>query len=523
MRTMGQHDAAARSIQAARQLLRFLEETPEKEAIRFGARSLTFGELGRLARAYAGGLARLGIKRGDRVAVFAESSPELIVALVGHYLLGAVHVPINTHYRAEEAGHILSDSGASLLLFGPGLGVEALLAEIGPLPRLAHAIAFGGPFESFLDGGPLPEGTPLPADLDPALLIYTSGTTGKSKGVELSFGAVAANIGAVTSMWAFTPADTLALALPLFHVHGLCLGVHGMLLQGFSVVLFEKFEAGRIVEAFRSSGVTSFMGVPTMYVRLLEHLEASPEAAGPLRSARLFTSGSAPLPADDFRAFQELTGHRILERYGMSETQFTLSNPYEGDRLPGTVGLPVPGFEVRVNGDDGKPVADGELGEIVVRGNGLMTGYWGRPADTAASLRDGWFLTGDVACRDARGYVTIVGRKSVDIIKSGGFKISAREIEDVLRRHPRVREVAVVGAEDRLWGQRIVAAVVLHVPAPGDPPIDPAGFPEELTAFAREHLADFKRPREVLLLEGLPRNALGKVQKHLILKSRGER
>ena len=332
--------------------------------------------------------------------------------------------------------------------------------------------------------------------------------------MELSFRALVSNIEAVTRAWGFTGNDRLAIALPLFHVHGLCLGIHGGLLHGFPVLLSEKFEAGRIVEAFATGGATAFMGVPTMYVRLLEHLEAHPESAKALRRARLFTSGSAPLPADDFRAFQEKTGHAILERYGMSETLFTLSNPYDGERRPGTVGLAVPGYEVRIVDDAGSDVTPGELGEIVVRGSGMMTGYWGRPEETARSFRDGWFLTGDVARSDADGYVTIVGRKSVDIIKSGGFKISAREIEDVLRRHPKVRDVAVVGAEDRVWGQRIVAAVVL---VPG---VDaaPEAVLEDLAAFARAHLADFKRPREVRLLPELPRNALGKVQKHLILK-----
>ena len=330
----------------------------------------------------------------------------------------------------------------------------------------------------------------------------------------MSFGAVAANIGAVTTLWGFEESDRLALALPLFHVHGLCLGVHGMLLHGLTLLLHEKFEAAKIVDDFATRRATVFMGVPTMYVRLLEHLAAHPEAATSLRRARLFTAGSAALPADDFRTFEKLTGHAILERYGMSETQFTLSNPYEGERRPGTVGNAAPGCEVRIVDDAGGEVADGELGEIVVKGNGMMSRYWGRPEETAASFRHGWFLTGDVARRAADGYVTIVGRKSVDIIKSGGYKISAREIEDVLRRHPEVKEVAVVGVDDRVWGQRIVAAVV-----PSDPSATREAVRDALIRFAREHLADYKRPREVLLLPELPRNALGKIQKHLIVKA----
>jgi malonyl-CoA/methylmalonyl-CoA synthetase len=256
------------------------------------------------------------------------------------------------------------------------------------------------------------------------------------------------------------------------------------------------------------------MGVPTMYVRLLEHLRAHPGSAAVLSRARLFTSGSAPLPSDDFHAFLETTGHAILERYGMSETLFTLSNPHDGERRPGTVGLPVPGCEVRVVDDGGRAVVPGEMGEIVVKSSGLMTGYWGRPEETARSFRDGWFLTGDVARRSADGYVTIAGRKSVDVIKSGGFKISAREIEDVLRRHPLVADAAVLGAPDRVWGERVVAVVVLS-PGGGATPAEDELL-ATLSGFCGEHLAEYKRPREVRVVAELPRNALRKVQKHLL-------
>ncbi len=342
------------------------------------------------------------------------------------------------------------------------------------------------------------------------MLIYTSGTTGKSKGVALSYRALADNTASVTGLWRFAPEDRLVLALPLFHVHGLVLGVTGMLVNGLTLLLEPRFEPGRVVRAFAEDGATVFMGVPTMYVRLLEHLDAHPEAAAALRGARLFTAGSAPLPAADFEAFRAKTGHAILERYGMSETLFTLSNPYDGERRPGTVGVATPGCSVRVVDDAGRDVDDGDLGEIVVKSDGLMNGYWGREADTAAAFRDGWFLTGDVARRGASGTVTIVGRKSVDIIKSGGYKIAAREIEDVLRQHPQVRDVAVVGLEDRVWGQRVAAALVL---AEGS---DPDAVCAEVAAFAAARLADYKKPRDVVALPELPRNALGKVQKHLL-------
>lgn len=505
----------------AARLLHHLAVSAGREALCAGGRSYTFGDLDRLSRRYAAGLARLGVRRGDRVAVFADGAPELVVALLGHYRLGAVHVPVNTRYRAEEAGHVLADSGASAVVCAAGSECEAVLDAIGPLPGLAHRLLLGGthpgavPFEALL-ADDLDFAAPLPGDDDDALIIYTSGTTGRSKGVELSFRAVVDNVEAVTRLWGFSSADRLALTLPLFHVHGLGLGVHGTLLHGAALLLADRFDAGWVVDAFGSHGATVFMGVPTMYVRLLERIGADPAAAAALSRARLFTAGSAPLPADDFRAFEAATSHRILERYGMSETLFTLSNPYDGERRPGSVGLPVPGCAVRLVDEAGADVPDGELGEIIVGSSGIMTRYRGLPAETAASFRDGWFLTGDVARRDADGYVTIVGRRSVDVIKSGGFKISAREIEDVLRRHPLVDDVAVVGAPDRTWGQRIVAAVTLAAPeaAPA-----PDALLAELSRLAAANLAEYKRPRGVVVLPELPRNALGKVQKHLVLEA----
>jgi malonyl-CoA/methylmalonyl-CoA synthetase len=507
----------------AERLFSALETGADKPAVVFAGRTWSFRDLDRLSARYARGLSAAGIEAGDRVAVLAETSPEVIVALLGHYRLGAIHVPINTRYRSPEVSHILADSGAKALLVEGGSPPARILEELMP-PALRFRIWTGEAdsaarpgdlaFERLLEGN---AGRPaeLPADEDPAILLYTSGTTGKSKGVELSFRALVANTEAVARLWRFSPRDRMALALPLFHVHGLGLGVHGALLNGMTILLFSRFEADRVVEAFAEGGATLFQGVPTMYVRLLELLDRAPEAARALARGRLFTSGSAALPADDFRRFEKLTGHRILERYGMSETLFTLSNPYE-DRRPGTVGQPVPGCEIRIVDEQGSDAAPDEAGEILARSNGMMTRYWGRPKETAASFRDGWFVTGDMARRDRDGYVAIAGRKSVDFIKSGGFKISAREIEDVLRRHPRVEDAAVVGAPDRVWGERIVAAVVLRRDSGRAP--SPEDLLAELSAFCAASMADYKRPREVRILEELPRNALGKIQKHRILE-----
>lgn len=511
-------------------------------AVVWNGRIFTFEEIRRLSTLYVDRLSALGVRRGDRVAIFAETCPEIVAAFVGHLEAGVVHVPVNTRYKADEARHILEDSGAVAVLVG-GDGEECgdvlkeLLRSKRP-PQLQHVIGLREVFpadpprgaassspsspskKSSLPSSPSEQVFPF-SDDDPALLIYTSGTTGKSKGVALSYRALEANTRAVMELWRFTERDRLLLALPLFHVHGLCLGVAGALLTGFTLLLEEHFEAARVVDAFATGGATAFMGVPTMYVRLLEYLETHPEGAEALRQARLFTAGSAPLPEADFLAFREKTGHAILERYGMSETLFTLSNPHDGERRPGTVGLPVPGCSVRLVDDEGREPATGELGEIQVKSSGMMSAYWGRPDETRAAFRDGWFLTGDVARRDADGYVTIVGRSSVDIIKSGGFKISAREIEDVLRRHPAVKDAAVVGLPDRVWGQRVAAAVVLHATDAVALPDGSDSVCAEVAAFAAKHLADYKKPREVRAVPELPRNALGKVQKHLLAKSFG--
>ncbi len=496
---------------------------PCSPAVVWNGRSYSFEEIRRWASEYSATLASLGIRPGDRVAVFAETCPELVAAFVGHLSSGVIHVPINTRYKADEARHVLEDSGAAAVLTQEGEDCRQVLDEIlrkQQPPKLREVLSIASAFPSSPSENSLSSSfSSTPSDDDIAMLIYTSGTTGKSKGVALAHRALEANTRAMMELWRFTPDDRLLLALPLFHVHGLCLGVAGALLTGFTLLLEGRFDAARVVKAFATEGATAFMGVPTMYVRLLEHLEAHAEGAEALSKARLFTAGSAPLPAADFEAFRQKTGHAILERYGMSETLFTLSNPYEGERRPGTVGLPVTGCSVRLADDDGRDTHEGEPGEIHVRSNGLMSGYWGREADTAAAFRDGWFLTGDVARRDADGYVTILGRKSVDFIKSGGYKISAREIEDVLRRHPSVKDAAVVGLPDRVWGQRIAAAVVLVEPGDAEAAVRAC---EEIGAFASSCLADFKKPRDVRAVPELPRNALGKVQKHLLVKTLGE-
>ncbi|MFO7561459.1 MAG: AMP-binding protein [Enhygromyxa sp.] len=500
-----------------------LEAASPSLAYEFEGRRLSWAELDERARSYANALAHAGVGKGDRVAVYAETSLELIIALFGNYYVGAVHVPINTRYRAAEVAHILADSQPAAVIGdrrGDAVLEQALALVDLPRPPLRVGLdegAAGFRFAELLDAAP---GEYLrPRDDDLALLIYTSGTTGPSKGVMLTHGAVTANMRALTGLWTWSARDKLVLALPLFHVHGLCIGIHGAALHQIPVLLERRFDPAAVVERFADherGNATLFMGVPTMYVALVEHLRAHPEAAGTLARGRLFTSGSAALAPELWEEFVELTDQRILERYGMSETLITLSNPYVGVRKPGSVGQPVPGCDAAVVDEQGDELGVGEPGELIVHSNGIMIGYWNLPEQTAACFihdRNGqpWFRTGDVAYLDERGYFHIVGRKSVDIIKSGGFKISAREIEEVLARHPDLREVAVIGLPDPTWGERIVACVV-----PRSAPKQPEALLAALVELARAKLADYKKPRGLYLCDELPRNALGKLQKHLL-------
>lgn len=460
-----------------------------------GDTAWSYAELDDAMRSWAAELRRRGVTRGDRVAALAPSSPQLIAAMLGAYAIGAIWVPINTRYRAAEVGHIVQDATPSLMLCDPSL--RGALPEQTPAVRDLAA--------------PEPGQVPVAAlhDEVPAMLIYTSGTTGRSKGATLSYEAVVGGIEALTGLWGWSQADVLSLQLPLFHVHGLCIGVHGSLLAGMQMRVHARFDAGAVVRDVRDHGASVFMGVPTMYTRLLEHLEAQPDDGAVLARARLFTAGSAALPAADLETFERHTGHRILERYGMSETLITFSNPLAGERRPGSVGREVPGVRARVVDDVGAPIADGEVGELQVQTPAIMSGYWNDPTATEASFDGMWFRTGDVVVRDGDGYVRIVGRKSVDIIKSGGFKISAREIEEVLLMHPAVAEAAVVGLPDATWGERIEAAVCVREPVE----------PSVLVEHAASSLADYKKPRVVHIVDALPRNALGKLQKVALKKT----
>lgn len=514
------------SRQTTAHLFAALESGSHAIAIHFEGRTLTWTELDERARSYAKALQQAGVARGDRVAVVAETCLEVVIALFGNYYLGAVHVPINTRYLAAEIAHVLADSSPSAVIGDADHAAridEALeLAELEQ-PPIRIGIDDDAPGFRFAELLAAAPGDYLrPRDEDLALIIYTSGTTGPSKGAMLSHAAVLANTRALTGLWACSSRDRLLLCLPLFHVHGLCVGLHGAVLQQMTILLERRFTPALVIERFgpgEGNEASVFYGVPTMYAALVERLGDDFEACGQLAHARLFVSGSAPLSTALWDRFVELTDQRILERYGMTETLITLSNPYVGVRRPGSVGQPVPGCDAAIVDEQGNELATGETGELIVHSNGIMLGYWRRPQTSGESFvidREGerWFRTGDVGYEDEHGYFHIVGRSSVDLVKSGGFKIATRELEEALASHPAVREVAVVGLPDATWGEAIVACVVPSETAP----VDADALLAELVAHQQARLADYKKPRALLVCEVLPRNALGKLQKHLLIE-----
>jgi malonyl-CoA/methylmalonyl-CoA synthetase len=375
-----------------------------------------------------------------------------------------------------------------------------LPAALATLPRVAVDLD--------ADGGALPDRL---GDEDTAIILYTSGTTGPPKGAMIPRRAIESNLDALAEIWEWSADDRLAHALPLFHVHGLVLGVLGPLRRGGVVELVERFSPQALGDAIER-GATMVFGVPTMYHRIALEAERDGDLARSFGRARLLVSGSAALPAIEHQRLERLTGQRVVERYGMTETLMNVGVRAAGERLPGYVGLPLPGVELRLVDDDGVPFEsrdDETIGEIQVRGSNLFTAYLNRPDATEAAFRDGWFATGDLATRAGNGYVRIVGRRATDLIKSGGFKIGAGEIESALLEHPSVAEAAVAGLPDADLGERIAAWVVL---AP-----DAEATSEELIAHVGELLASHKRPREVHLVTELPRNEMGKVMKRALV------
>jgi malonyl-CoA/methylmalonyl-CoA synthetase len=463
------------------------------------------------------------MQSGDRIALFLDNCPAFVVAYLGTQLAGGVVVLVNTQYRQVELQHIMTDAGVRMCVTSVPGQAELQRLEVPTLTLLVIVDEISNsspehtlktiPFADFVELGSengssvAHHSLTMPTSDAPAIIAYTSGTTGRAKGALLRHCNLTANIVAVTAAWHWTDNDRLLLVLPLFHAHGLMVGMHGTLFEGASVVLRRKFDAVDVLSTLHSDPFISlFFGVPTMYIRLLAEAERQ---RGPLRPLRLFVSGSAPLSPQVFTDFARVFGQPILERYGMTETIMNLTNPYDGERRAGTVGKPFPGQEARVvDVSSRQPLPSGEIGEIEVRGPHVFTGYWKRPDATAEAFStDGWFKTGDLGWYSADGYYTITGRAR-ELIISGGYNIYPREIEDVLEMHPAIAEIAVVGMPDSEMGEQVVAVIV---PKKGHTP-DAA----DVIAFCRERLASYKKPRRVVFVDVLPRNALGKVQKHLL-------
>ena len=462
-------------------------------------RMFTYEEYWSLSGQVANALKQFSVKAGDRVAVQVQKSVEALAVFLACARLGAIFLPLNPAYTTTEADYFVGDSEPSVLFCEPAR-FEALSNAASVVLTLddegggSLAEAFKSQPSAFEDAG-------MNWD-DPIAILYTSGTTGKSKGALLTHGNLASNALTLAETWAFTPRDVLIHALPVYHTHGLFTATNTVLLSGGSLLFRRNFDVEDVVSLFPQA--TSMMGVPTFYTRLLSHEGLTRES---VEHMRLFISGSAPLLAETHRAFEEKTGHAILERFGMTETNMNTSNPYEGERRAGTVGLPLPGVEVRINDPATSALLPpGDIGMIEVRGPNVFKGYWRNPQKTAAEFRpDGFFITGDLGSFDTQGYLTISGRGK-DLVITGGLNVYPKEIETELDQLPDVLESAVIGVPHPDLGEGVTAIVVLKSALTV---LDEQG----MIAGLQRRLAKFKVPKRIIAVAELPRNAMGKVQK----------
>jgi malonyl-CoA/methylmalonyl-CoA synthetase len=476
--------------------------TSPRHAIIAAEGAFTYEELDDASRRVAGALlADNQDLKQTRVAFLVPPGFTYAAVQRGIWRAGGVAVPLATSHPPAELEYVIRDTGAGLVV-----GDEAASGVLVPLARAARA--------RFVMAGDALRASPAegPPHLDPgrrAMIIYTSGTTGRPRGAVSSHQIIGAQISSLVEAWRWSPADRLLLVLPLHHVHGILNGLGSALAVRATCEILPAFDVEAVWSRLASGEITVFTAVPTIYNRLIAAWDAAPADVRHARSKgagglRLMMSGSAALPVRTLERRREITGHTLLERYGMTEIGMALSNPLRGERRPGSVGTPLPGVEVRLVDDEGAPAEPGTPGELEVRGPNVFLEYWGRPDDTRAAFRDGWFRTGDVAVVEDGAY-RLLGRTSVDIIKTGGYKVSALEIEEVLRTHPAIAECAVVGVDDAEWGERVAAAVELR---------DGSALTlDELQAWARTHLAPYKVPRALRPVAALPRNAMGKVVK----------
>lgn len=473
-------------------------------------RVLTYGGMLALSGRVANALVDLGVQPGDRVAAQVEKSAEAIVLYLACVRAGAIWLPLNTAYTLNELEYFIGDAEPRVVVCDPARAetLKGLGARLGV--GSVETLGTDGTSGTLLERAKSlsPEFTDADRAIDdPAAILYTSGTTGRSKGAVLSHGNLAANAAALAALWRFTSDDVLLHALPIFHTHGLFVATNVTLMSGASMICLSRFDPDEILA--RMPQATVMMGVPTFYSRLLQHQGLTREAT---QGMRLFISGSAPLLEETHHAWSERTGHRILERYGMTETNMNSSNPYEGDRVAGTVGQPLPGVDIRITDPDtGAELPAGQTGMIEIRGPNVFKGYWRMPDKTAADFRaDGFFISGDLGKFDDKGYLHIVGRAK-DLVISGGYNVYPKEVESEIDALSGVVESAVVGLPHPDFGEGVTAVVVLE---PG------AAMTEaQVLAALNGRLAKYKQPKRVLFVDSLPRNTMGKVQKNLVRQS----
>jgi malonyl-CoA/methylmalonyl-CoA synthetase len=489
---------------------RFLEAMPEGHRpfiVTASGRTVSYGDVQTLSAKLANAMTARGLERGDRVAVQVEKSPEALILYLACLRAGAVFLPLNTAYTISETEFFVSDAKPKIFVASPErepsvrpmterLGVAAT-ETLGTDGEAGTLLGLAADADASFEDAQVGES-------DLAAILYTSGTTGRSKGAMLSHRNLGSNAYTLCDTWRFTSEDVLLHALPIFHTHGLFVASNVILSAGASMIFLPKLNPDDVFRLL--PGATTMMGVPTFYVRLLQDERLTREAT---KHMRLFVSGSAPLLEETHREWSERTGHAILERYGMTETNMNTSNPYDGDRVPGSVGLPLPEVSVRITDPEtGVALKADEIGMIEVKGPNVFSGYWGMPERTKAEFRtDGFFITGDLGKIDERGYVFIVGRAK-DLVISGGYNVYPKEVEAEIDALPGVAESAVVGVAHKDFGEGVTAVVV--------PQKDAALSEKEIISALREKLANYKLPKRVVFAEELPRNTMGKVQKNIL-------
>jgi malonyl-CoA/methylmalonyl-CoA synthetase len=467
--------------------------------------TITYAQMATRVAQISGMLRALGLTKGDRLALQAPKSPEALAVYLACLHSGVIFLPLNTAYTPDEVRYFIGDATPRIVITDPGAAADlrAEADEAGAALFTLDARGRGSFAEAVDRAAPIPEPVHCTPD-DLACFLYTSGTTGRSKGAMLTQDNLLSNALTLTRAWRFDENDVLLHALPIFHAHGLFVACNVVMTASGAMIWLPGFSVDTVLEALPKA--TTMMGVPTFYTRLLDAAGFTRDVTGHMR---LFTSGSAPLLAETHARFRDRTGLAILERYGMTETGMNTSNPYDGDRRAGTVGLPLDGVDLIIRDPEtGAELAENQTGMIEVRGPNVFKGYWQMPEKTAAELRpDGFFITGDLGQRDADGYVTIVGREK-DLIISGGFNVYPREVEQLLDDQPGIRESAVIGVPHSDFGEAVVAVLV---PETGVTP-DLGQLQGEVT----KRLANYKRPKRMILVEALPRNTMGKVQKNIL-------